>query len=144
MQIVSCLRERSDQNSFVEEGTSIKRQRIRPNSSTSEFDAVIELDSSSDTDRTPPSPLKIFLSHSKRDRKDVQPLRKRIRAGDVIDLCSSDGDTVSKERDHSSRVPNVPSSKQKTMGMIKSREVIVLSSGDEVEVSVIFLLRFKV
>ncbi len=125
------------------EGTSIKRRRVLPNSSTSKFDAVIELDSTSDTDRTPPPPLGIFLSQSKPAQKDVQPRRKRIRPEDIIDLCSDD-DTISMGRDNRLKNSKVIPSKQKATGMIKSRKVIVLSSEDEVDVSIIYLPIFRV
>ena len=120
----------------------IEKRRVHPNSSTSKFDAVIELDSTSDTDRTPPPPLAIFLSQSKPAQKDVQPRSKRITPKDVIDLCSDD-DTISiGRRDNRPKSSKVIPSKQKAT--IKSRKAIVLSSGDEVDVSIIYLLIFKV
>jgi len=118
-------------STFVD--TRIEKRRVHPNSSTSKFDAVIELDSTSDTDRTPPPPLAIFLSQSKPAQKDVQPRRKRITPKDVIDLCSDD-DTISiGRRDNRPKSSKVIPSKQNAT--IKSRKVIVLSSGDEVDVS---------
>lgn len=124
------------------EGTSVKRRRVLP---ASKFDAVIELDSTSDSDRTPPPPRAIFLSQSKPAQKGVQPRGKHIRAGDVIDLCSDDDTVVSMgRRDNRLKSSEVLPSKQKATGMIKSRKVIVLSSGDEVDVSIIYLPIFKV